>query len=41
MLWLSFDADGRVVHQREIVDNLLALRQTGVIPTPPSDSPPD
>jgi predicted ester cyclase len=35
MLWLTFDGDGRVVHQRGIVDNLLALRQAGVIPTPP------
>jgi predicted ester cyclase len=35
MLWLTFDADGRVARQRGIVDNLLALRQAGVIPTPP------
>jgi predicted ester cyclase len=35
MLWLTFDGDGRVVRQRGIVDNLLALRQAGVIPTPP------
>jgi predicted ester cyclase len=34
MLWLRFDGDGRVVHQRGVVDNLLALRQAGVIPTP-------
>ena len=34
MLWLTFDDDGRVVHQRGIVDNLLGLRQAGVIPTP-------
>ena len=37
MLWLTFDGDGRVVHQRGIVDNLLALRQAGVMPTPPSN----
>ncbi len=34
MLWLTFDDHGLVVHQRGIVDNLLALRQTGAIPTP-------
>ena len=34
MLWLTFDADGRVVHQRGIVDNLAGLRQAGVIPSP-------
>lgn len=27
--------DGKVVHQRGIVDNLNALRQLGVVPTPP------
>jgi predicted ester cyclase len=31
-------ADGKVVHQRGIVDNLHALRQLGVIPTPPSST---
>lgn len=34
MLLLTFDADGRVVHQRGVVDNLAALRQLGVMPTP-------
>ena len=34
MLWLTFDCDGRVARQRGIVDNLLALRQAGVIPAP-------
>lgn len=34
MLLLQFDADGRVVHQRGVVDNLAALRQLGVMPTP-------
>jgi predicted ester cyclase len=34
MLWLTFGSDGRVARQRGIVDNLLALRQAGVIPTP-------
>ena len=34
MLLLTFDAQGRVVHQRGIVDNLAGLRQAGVIPTP-------
>ena len=28
-------ADGKVVEQRGIVDNLSALRQLGVVPTPP------
>ncbi len=28
--------EGKVVHQRGIVDNLAALRQLGVVPTPPS-----
>jgi predicted ester cyclase len=37
MLWLTFDEDGRVARQRGIVDNLLALRQAGVIPTPPEN----
>lgn len=32
MLWLTFDELGRVVYQRGIVDNLLALRQAGVVP---------
>lgn len=31
---LTFNADGQVVHQRGIVDNLLGLRQVGVMPTP-------
>ncbi len=35
MILLEFDSTGRVVHQRGIVDNLNALRQAGVIPTPP------
>lgn len=35
MIRLSFDADGRVVRQRGIVDNLNALRQAGVLPDPP------
>jgi predicted ester cyclase len=35
MTWLAFGDDGRVRHQRGIVDNLLALRQAGVIPAPP------
>jgi GrpB-like predicted nucleotidyltransferase (UPF0157 family)/predicted ester cyclase len=34
MLILEFDDQARVVHQRGIVDNLIALRQAGVIPTP-------
>ena len=34
MLVLEFDDQARVVHQRGIVDNLIALRQAGVIPTP-------
>ena len=33
---LTFDADGRVVHQRGIVDNLNGLRQAGVIPSSPT-----
>jgi predicted ester cyclase len=37
MLWLTFDVDGRVLRQRGVVDNLLALRQAGVIPTPSAD----
>lgn len=37
MLLLTFDADGRVVHQRGIVDNLAGLRQAGVMPTPDSN----
>src|SRR5262249_38388897 len=32
MLMLTFDTDGRVVHQRGIVDNLHGLRQAGVMP---------
>ena len=35
MAMLTFDADGRVVHQRGIVDNLNGLRQAGVVPTRP------
>ena len=34
MILLTFDAEGRVVHQRGIVDNLSALRQAGFAPTP-------
>ena len=34
MLLLRFDSDGRVVHQRGIVDNLAGLRQAGIIPSP-------
>jgi predicted ester cyclase len=34
MMWLTFDEHGLVRHQRGIVDNLLALRQAGVTPTP-------
>ncbi|HTN80731.1 MAG TPA: GrpB family protein [Acidimicrobiales bacterium] len=34
MAVLTFDSEGRVVHQRGIVDNLNALRQAGVIPSP-------
>lgn len=34
MILFTFDTDERVVHQRGIVDNLLALRQAGVMPTP-------
>jgi predicted ester cyclase len=34
MLLLTFDGDGRVVHQRGIVDNLSALRQAGALPSP-------
>jgi predicted ester cyclase len=41
MLILRFDELGRVVHQRGIVDNLLALRQIGVIPTPGGATPPE
>ncbi len=36
MAVLHFDSEGRVAHQRGIVDNLNALRQAGVIPTPRS-----
>jgi predicted ester cyclase len=36
MLILTFDEHGRVVHQRGVVDNLAALRQLGVMPTPRS-----
>ena len=32
MLVLTFDDEGRVVHQRGIVDNLAGLRQTGLFP---------
>lgn len=31
---LAFDAQGLVVHQRGIVDNVTGLRQAGAIPTP-------
>ncbi len=41
MLILTFDAEGRVVHQRGVVDNLAALRQLGVMPTPREHSPGD
>jgi len=34
MLFLTFDASGRVTRQRGITDNLAGLRQAGVIPTP-------
>jgi GrpB-like predicted nucleotidyltransferase (UPF0157 family)/predicted ester cyclase len=34
LILLEFDASGRVAHQRGIVDNLNALRQAGVMPTP-------
>ena len=34
MLLLTFDTDGRVVHQRGIVDNLAAFRQLGLAPSP-------
>lgn len=34
MIMLTFNADGQVVHQRGVVDNLLGLRQAGVMPTP-------
>jgi predicted ester cyclase len=34
MLWLTFGSDGRVARQRGIADNLNALRQAGVLPTP-------
>lgn len=34
ILLLTFDQQGRVVHQRGIVDNLAGLRQAGVMPTP-------
>jgi predicted ester cyclase len=34
MLWLTFASDGRVAHQRGVTDNLHALRQAGVLPTP-------
>ncbi len=36
MLWLTFDDDGLVARQRGVVDNLLALRQSGAIPGPTS-----
>ena len=32
MLLLTFDDQGRVVHQRGIVDNLAGLRQAGIVP---------
>jgi hypothetical protein len=31
MVWLTFGDDGRIVQQRGVVDNLLDLRQAGVI----------
>ena len=34
MLLLTFDADGRVLHQRGIVDNLAVFRQLGLAPQP-------
>jgi predicted ester cyclase len=34
MIMLTFDDDGRVAHQRGIVDNLQGLRQAGAIPSP-------
>ena len=34
-LLLTFDDGGRVAHQRGIPDNLLGLRQTGVLPPTP------
>ena len=37
ILILTFDEHGRVKHQRGIVDNLAALRQAGVMPTPPTE----
>lgn len=37
ILLLTFDQQGRVVHQRGIVDNLTGLRQAGAAPTPPTD----
>lgn len=40
MLWLSFAPDGRVVHQRGVTDNLHALRQAGVLPTPSENNDP-
>jgi predicted ester cyclase len=33
ILLLTFDPQGRVLHQRGIVDNLTGLRQAGTIPT--------
>jgi predicted ester cyclase len=38
MLFLTFDADGRVLHQRGIVDNLHGLRPAGAVPNPPLGS---
>jgi hypothetical protein len=38
MIMLTFADDGRVVHQRGVVDNLRGLRQAGAIPSPrPAD----
>ena len=34
MLFLTFDAGARVAHQRGVADNLLGLRQAGVMPAP-------
>jgi predicted ester cyclase len=36
LLVLTFGGDGRVVHQRGIVDNVAGLRQVGVLPSPPA-----
>jgi predicted ester cyclase len=36
-LLLTFDDDGRVAHQRGIPDNLLGLRQTGLLLPAPDE----